>query len=88
MIITILIFEIEKFGKAQLLESLGSKESIQFFFTVSGRRLAYLLACFASKVDLLISGHGLFSSSFIFQDNIEKVFQNFQLGLSQRKIIN
>ena len=29
----------------------------------------------------------MFSSSFIFQENIEKVFQNLQLGFSQEKLL-
>ena len=82
-----LIFEIEKIWRGANFSNFFSKESIQVFFIVSGRRLAYLFASFSSKVDLLISGHGLFSSSFIFQENIEKVFQNFQLGLSQEKLL-
>ena len=82
-----LIFEISKIWKGATVSDFLSKESIKIFFIVSGRRLAYLLASFSSKFDLLISGHGLFSSSFIFQENIEKVFQNLQLGFSQEKLL-
>ena len=42
-----------------------------------------MFASFSSKIDLLISGHGLFSSSFLYQENIEKIIQNLQLGSSQ-----
>ena len=84
----ILLFEIEKIWQGATSGEFLEKESIQIFFIVSGRRLAYLLACFSSKIDLLISGHGLFSSSFIFQENIEKGFSKFTAWFISRKIIN
>ena len=82
-----LIYEITKIWEVVTVNDFFSTESIKIFFIVSGRRLAYLFASFYSKFDLLISGHGLFSSSFIFQENIEKVIQNLQLGLSQEKLL-
>ena len=78
-----LIFEIEKIWKGATVGNFLSKESIKIFFIVSGTRLTYLFASFSSKIDLLISGHGLFSSSFLYQENIEKIIQNLQLGSSQ-----
>lgn len=57
-----------------------AQNSLHALFLVSGNRLGYFFSNFVSNIPQLFFGHGVFSSSNIFEDNINKLFSNLQFG--------